>query len=296
MSLPAPARYFPFSKGVYDVTPNLKPLGTDFGNGRQDGLVFQLDTEFEKFRQNKLETVRTMRDRSVLQSEFSLEVAKAAVNWMANQLVAEHPEFFSLQTRKLRCGLTGNDIELSADPFGVLDALLMEVQEDVAVVQMTDDRDWTSFVHVCSPSHWAPETKVGTDFVAVHAPVPHWEKIAPGSRGLVNGMIHKGPFVRFVWTLAEDTVLNHHPSISHSPTFEKGEFWIRTERQVLVGLPAVSASLFFIRVAFVPSSELMADQGIAKSLRSNLLSMSPAVRSYKGLAGAWPRIEELVGL
>ena len=54
MQLDPPARYFPITRGLYEVAPGLKLLGTDFGNGAMDRRVFQIDADFPRFRQSKL--------------------------------------------------------------------------------------------------------------------------------------------------------------------------------------------------------------------------------------------------
>jgi hypothetical protein len=55
MPLRDPVRYFPIDKGVYEVAPGLRPLGANFGNGMADGWIFQLDSEWPRYRENILE-------------------------------------------------------------------------------------------------------------------------------------------------------------------------------------------------------------------------------------------------
>ena len=46
--------YFPLEKGLYQVTPGLHALGTDFSNNNADRLVFQLDDNFGHYREAKI--------------------------------------------------------------------------------------------------------------------------------------------------------------------------------------------------------------------------------------------------
>jgi hypothetical protein len=294
MQFPAPAVYFPFLRGSYDVNPNLKLLGTDFGNGAADGHAFQIDSEYTRFVASKARSLADAPERCVMESDLSDEVATAALRAMANRLVLEHPHWFSLVDAELRSSLFESTIRLDQDPKANLDLLMRNVQEDVAIVAWDGVRDWTAYIHVCSPSHWAPESKIGNSFVQVHAPVPGFEKINPASAGLVQGMIHKGPFVRFVWTLTDDTELNHHPVHAKSPLFTSDEFWLRYERQVMIGLPEANAALFFIRVGFVSAADIRKDPATMDALRTTLHGMSPEIRAYKGLQHGWDNLMQRI--
>lgn len=293
MELLPPAQYFPFLRGSYDINPNLKVLGTDYENGVHDRNVFQIDWEYHDFIDSKGKAIDGNPTRCVLSNQLSDEVIEATTDWIASRLREEHPEHFARDIDFFDCRLRGEFVLFNRDRT-MLGRLMMNVQEDLAIVSFDGDRDWTSYLHVCSPSHWALESKIGKSFVSVHEPVPGFEKIVPASNGLVQAMIHKGPFVRFVWTLTDNRELNHHPAISQPSTFENGQFWVRTERQVMVGLPKVNAALFFIRVGFTPQEAIFGEN--LDALRSTLRSMSPEIRDYKGLTPGWAQIEKMLGL
>lgn len=108
-------------------------------------------------------------------------------------------------------------------------------------------------------------------------------------------MITKGPFVRFVWSFVTDTRLNHHIIApegidqdewkGRSFNIESPEpFYFRMERQVTYGFPEIQASLFTIRLHFIPGSEIKADEKMRTQLLSALYSMTPESRVYKGVA------------
>ena len=50
----AAASYFPIVNGKYDVGRGSFPFGTDFGNGYKDKNIFQIDSNFDFYRQNKM--------------------------------------------------------------------------------------------------------------------------------------------------------------------------------------------------------------------------------------------------
>lgn len=312
--LAPPARYFPIERGLYEVAPGLKALGTDFGNGEADKLVLQLDCEAEATLLSK-ERARSEDLSKYVGTERLGDEARAAVcRFLARRAQMDHPGVFGLQEASdggivFSSRLTGETIII--DPVGQLvsvtgrasempysdawDALMSQFQEDAAVVSREGEKNWISAIHVCSPSHWAPREKLGRDFASLHGPVPGFERMAKMQAQLVGAMIEKGPFVRFVWSFVTDTRLNHHPDAppGEDPLQWKGRsfqlrraspFHLRIERQTTFGLRDVEAALFFIRLSFLDSVRIKENEGWRTNLLGALRSMAPEARVYKGVA------------
>jgi len=310
MTLPPPARYFPIRGGRYDVAPALRPLGTPFGNGEADSHVFQLDHRFSEYRANKLACRSAPPGRHRYTSDLEPEAASQTAGFLAQQLAREHPAWFSLDGTpdgtRLDCRLTGETLhfdramrltrsEGEVTYADALDALCSQFQEDLAIVRAEPGRaDWLAAYQICAPTHWAPEEKAGQSFAAIHVPVPGIEPITRVAGAMVDAMIHRGPFVRFVWGLDTDRRPNRHPvplpGEEHgwpSPPFDPGlpsPFVFRVERQVMVGLPEAGAALFFIRLYLTEGAEVRADPERRRALVSALRGMSPESRAYKGIA------------
>jgi hypothetical protein len=280
--LPQPAVYFPLERGVYEVAPGLYPLGHDFGNGPLDEKVVQLDQEFALFAEAKRQARAEFLQKYYVKRELPPAAERAAIGFLLSRLPREWPQAFHLATEPnrvvLTCRLTSKRILFApetdgfallgvepdgAPPFAcALDALISQIPEDLAIVVRDptvpsdrgaiSGRDRLAFLHVCSPSHWAPEEKAGLDFRALHAPVPGFERLARAAGPLVEAMIQKGPFVRFVWSFVTDRRLNHHPepppnwelsawrgrAFDASKPESEAPFYLRIERQVTWGLPA----------------------------------------------------------
>jgi len=350
--LPPPARYFPIEKGTYEVAPGLKGLSQPMGNGPRDAQVFQFDSEFRKYRENKLRCRQEDLAKYHLTSDYEPSVSTAVNRFIVARLTEEHPEYFrwnaSQSTGSLFCALTGETIEFDekfelsgvappsmadvADanriPYKTaFDALCSQIQEDVAVVTSDPDseasdgsmgRDWLAAIHLCSPGHWAAADKIGKNFFDIHTPVAGIEKVNRAAKSLIDAVIHKGPYVRFVWGFGTDKRLNHHPtpppgvpveewrgrsfrppaSQPHPATqvnsamrsTQDSPFILRVERQVLWGLPEVRSSLFLIRVYFIDGDEIRRDPRESALLRSGLLSMTQQSRVYKGLDGCMDEV------
>lgn len=301
--LPAPARYFPIRNGRYDVTPGLFPLAQDFGNGTVDARLFQVDREWPRYRENKL-TCRAERfGKYVCFDDFGTPVAAAACRLIASQLAAEYPALFRLETSsngagQLICHLTGETLRFDADMrlvpdsetdyTDLFDALCCQIQEDIAIVRRTTERgEWNAALHICAPSHWAAEDKIGRSFMATHAPVPGFEKVSAAAQALTERLVTRGPFVRFTWSIDFDDRLKCHPD-QPKGDWNPATAHFRVERQTLRGLPDVDAYLFGIRVYCYPLHEIRADEVQRAALISALHSMSLESRLYKGIDDAFP--------
>jgi len=256
--LPQPS-YFPPARGRYTVTPDLKPLGTDFGNGHFDKVAFQFDEHTPRYLANKA-------GRVALTDSFA-EIEEAVVAALATRLTADWPE--------LSFDLTD------------FNSLCRQVPEDIAIVRSTPERgDWNAALFVACPSHWAPEEKLGKSFLHTHQPVPGMAPTLAVAPTLVERICTHGPFVRFAWGLHFDDRLDCHPRHPKA-VFDGEHLWLRAERQVLLPLPSLSAAAFLIRVHLYPVEGLP-----LAPLLAALESMSPEARIYKGLAPDWDKIKQ----
>lgn len=304
-ALGQPLRFFPIERGLYEVAPGLRPLSSYSG---RESHALQFDSEFPKYRLNKQEALSERRDKYVRRERTTGRVTSAVTTFLAERAVAEYPSHFRMDSdgargRILRCCLTGDAIELRTEPtddeaFESFVHLGAQLQEDVAVIRSENDRDWIALLHLCAPNHWSAEEKIGRSFFETHAPVPGIERINRAASSFVDAMIDKGPFVRFVWGLASDDRLNHHPEPPpgrdpvqwHGRAFRErssneAPFYLRVERQITWGLPAERAAVFLIRTYFVDGREIRASAAESSALRSALASMTPESRVYKGVAG-----------
>src|SRR5947209_6761752 len=111
-SLPEPARYFPFTTGVYEVAAGLRPLGTDFGNGDADRRVFQIDRDFARFRESKCACQASAPQEHIVRQDFDAATERAVTEWLIDRFVWEYPQLFSLTHesggRRLNCRHTGD--------------------------------------------------------------------------------------------------------------------------------------------------------------------------------------------
>lgn len=290
--MPPPPDYFPLPHGRYRVSPDLIPFGADLGGGVHDTHLFQIDDRFAHHRAHKLSLTQRL-----WVDGFDPDTRAAVDALIRARLCAEHPERFHDDGTHLLCRLTGDRLphipppDSGIDPF---DALCCQVCEDVAVVRRTPDRgEWNAALHVCAPSHWAPEEKIGRSFAHTHAPVPGMERSRAAGPSLIDRAIARGPFVRFAWGVAFDPAIDQRPG-RPAAAFDGRRFWLRVERQVLWPVPEADAMLFTIRVHIVPGERVRADPTRASLLAAALRSMDPEAARYKGVVDAMPGLLALL--
>lgn len=264
-----PARYFPVRKQPYRMAAGLSAFGSDFGNAERDRMYFQRDREWERYLRAKL-AVRPERHRVLADDETQRAAHRSVLTWMARVLEREHP------------GLS----KVHEPSYGALSAL---VQEDFAVVQRSEQANTVIAAFVSFPSGWRPERISGTGFKQIHAPVPNFAERDDAVASMVDSMVERGPYVRFVWTIAADEELDHHPEEGRRAGWRvDGRGWLRVERQVTVPFPDVAAALFLIRTYLYPFDSLTAEQ--RHTLATALEAMPATIAIYKGLGDDVRRI------
>jgi hypothetical protein len=221
---------------------------------------------------------------------------------MIDRLVREHPDLFAWTDYDLYCSLTGERIRFNkslefktpgALYISALDALAMQVQEDIAIVSTESGRDWLSAIHLSFPNFWAAEEKIGKRFPAVHEPVAGMEQMNRHADHLVRVMLEASEgLVRFAWGITWDDELNHHPNPPADGAERPRAFdpkrpraYLRVERQTVWGFPDVNAALFTIRTYLYDVAGIRSDPARAPLLRAAIESMKETSLAYKRLVG-----------
>lgn len=180
-------------------------------------------------------------------------------------------------------------------PLPLLHQVALRVQEDLVLMRKGEAGWRLAAASVCFPSSWNLREKFRRPMHEIHAPVPGF---AEGTRnaGLIERMFDNlrvdMPVVRWNWSVYGD------PELFHPNTHATGEgrfgpgpvarnVYLRLERQTLRKLPVSDDILFTIRIYIDPLSALEADpEGprLASAIAAQVKALSPAQRTYKGLA------------
>jgi hypothetical protein len=170
------------------------------------------------------------------------------------------------------CRYIANETNQSLNGFR---HLAENLAEDVVIHRIKDGKDWMAAGHICMPSGWWPEEKIGRPLEEIHKPVP-------GMRNnhfkLVEAMIHSGPFLRYVWSIVFENKYNYHPSLpkkKFNPVLLNSTF-IKVEEQITVGFPEVNATLFILRQNLIQPEEID-----YLGLYQACMNMDDAQKAYK---------------
>jgi hypothetical protein len=251
-------------------------FGTDFGNGEADRRFFPRDPTSAAYLAQKARVLAAhpCRDAYSIDSDAEERAVALARAWLSETLLVEGQPDTSRVART---------------------ALGRELVEDFAVVQRNQaGADRALWLHACFPSGWRPEHVIGKSFAGIHAKIPAFEAVARKAPSLVEAMLTRGPYVRFVWTISADDELDHHPDQGRqrawSPDTSRG--FLRVERQTIVPLTEACACVFLIRTYLYGFDELGAEH--RQTLAQALAQMPLEIVAYKRLAGALPRALELL--
>lgn len=248
----------------------LHRFGTDFGNHDADRQFFPRDEMAPRYLAEKARVLARHPERFAcdLRDETEQAALEGARGWLVATLSAEGYGDVSTQPlSEVGRGLCEDFAVIGREPSGA---------------------DRVLCVHACFPGGWRPEHVVGRSFLQVHAAVPAFDAVAVKAASLTSAMVSRGPYVRFVWTIAADDELDHHPEQGGQRAWDSAtpRGYLRVERQITVPLPSVSSSLFLIRTYCYAFDELSAEQrGV---LRAALERMPADVARYKRLDAALP--------
>jgi len=272
----SPQTYRPHTSGIYRVEAGLAPLERDAGRGPLDACVFQFGPDADRLLANKRACMEENASKYFGYAEPSEQTMATACATLQDRLAAEQ----------------GASVGSNEDIFH---AIAMAIPEDLCVVQVDPgEGDRLVAAHVCAPSHWDPREKLGLSFRDIHAPVPGIEKVNAKAPSLVQALVH-GRYKRMGWSLTTDDRPNHHPEpprdFNGTPETWQGKtfdpdnprLFVRVERQTFIGLPAVNAFLFTIRLYFHDCRTMPPEERM--QLRSAIRSMTPESQMYKGING-----------
>ena len=292
-------KYLPFVNGQYSTAPGIKP--TNKSANKDDRLVVQIDDHYIEYLFNKKKCRAENIHKYYQEADLNSATIQTVNRYLLQQLLDDYPSFFlHVDNSRLYNNINSELIEFSDDGIQVksnlylsaFDALANQVQEDLAVFQLDDRKDYLAAIHLCAPNHWSPGDKIGKAFDEIHRPIPAMDATNKHYRKIVETIVRKrGPFTRFAWGIATDNRLNHHPETppdenpdtwsGRDPKLGDTEIYVRVERQNLIGFPEVNAFLFTIKTYFHNIDSL--SHWEKSMLWQAVKSMSPASLKYKGL-------------
>lgn len=228
----------------YSVLPQLQPLGSD--------PIFEITPDRDRYLAAK-EDIATRRQVSFEAVGMTADIYDTVCRFIVDRYPAP------------------------LAPPHTFDNLARQIQEDLVIQRLSESDDWLGAAHVSFPSGWDPAEKIGRPLSVIHAPVPGMNLAA--SRKLVETMVHRGPYQRYVWSAVYEDTLDFHPGTPKKP-FDPAApvLFIKVERQITYGFADLGAALFVLRQHMIPEAEI--DK---RALHRTLMGMSAEHREYKGV-------------
>jgi len=273
----------------FPVLPMHTPLRPDLAKLGEQPLLAE-DTEWADWVTQKCRALASGAFQVLVSAQLSPQQQEQLASLVATALIERLPQGPIAANRALpwlegRQSSSGPITTRSAEEFFL--GLTLSLQEDFAV--MVPDAAGllrARVLSVCFPSGWCPAEKLDRSFSQLHEPVADAQDLMAAAPALSQAMCSKGPFVRYVWTIAGNGDRGRLPgvdSFAHAASID--DLWFRCERQVTVPL-AGQASLFLIRVFVTPLRQAVPSAERWVTLQEALASMSPAMVAYKGLGRA----------
>jgi hypothetical protein len=138
---------------------------------------------------------------------------------------------------------------------------------------------------VCSPSRWSIQTKLNSNMMAVHVPVPQYaDHVGKAVDTTLSRLRADQPMVRSNWTIEDHCALFQPVAPSGPLVQDPSQLWIRMERQTLRALPQTGGSMFTIRTYQQPITEYVArGKDVATTLYSLVKRLPDDVAKYKSI-------------
>ncbi len=168
----------------------------------------------------------------------------------------------------------------------LVEASLLVADDIVVMKPMGDERQLVVVAGVvCSPSRWSIQTKLNSNMMAVHVPVPQYaDHVGKAVDTTLSRLRVDQPMVRSNWTI-EDHCALFQPVAPKGPLVQDiTQLWIRMERQTLRALPQTGGSMFTIRTYQQPITEYVArGNDVASTLFSLVKRLPDDVAKYKSM-------------
>jgi len=218
------------------------------------------------------------------------EAARAeALEVVAANLAAHHPDWFSRERECIRNHLTGEILHLhSADRLELAGRL---VQEDFCLIRNSDHGPIFAAAVLCFPSRWRLLDKIGKPLSAVHGPVPLYaDRLAAPVDRLMRHLKAGRIASRLNWSLLDDPALfqpggkwRADAGTEITPENAGSRVFLRVERQTLRRLPDTGAVLFGIRVHVYPLERVIIRPDLAAGLADAVRALPEEILHYKSV-------------
>jgi len=281
--LPPATIYLPFEAGPYRMVMALTTV--------PESTWFELDARYD---QEMAERRRLLTEQhsDVFGSLPMSDAARAeTLAALVANLTMHASHWFSRDGNALRNKLTGEVWDLDAPLCDPLELAGRLVQEDLCIIQETEQGPMFSAAVLCFPSRWRLHEKLGKPLTQVHGPVPFYGERLAGPVDRFMAKVKPGHIAsRLNWSVLDDPAMfqpggkwREQRDAAITPDNAGERLYLRVERQTLRRLPETGAVLFGIRVHSYPLAEAITTSDAAVRLAEAVRALPEATVHYKSL-------------
>ena len=290
-ALPDQVVHLPFEPGPYRMAMDLVTV--------PEADWFELDRQYLPEMAERRRLLTTEHTQVFAATPQSDPARAEALNLIITALTSHHPDWFTRANSELRNHLTGESWNLeqppqsrtgtpAPDPLELAGRL---VQEDLCLIQNTQEGPVFTAAVLCFPSRWRLMDKLAQPLSVVHGSVPLYaDRLA---RPVDRFMRHLKPghiVSRLNWSLLDDPTLFQpggkwriNGGSAITPKNAGSHVFLRVERQTLRRLPVSQAILFAIRVHVYPLEQVIIHPDRAAALADAVRALPAEMQHYKSL-------------
>ncbi len=281
--LPSEAIYLPFESGPYRMAMALTTV--------PERAWFEID---ECYGDEMAERRRLLAEQHehVFGALPESDAARVeTLHEVAGNLTTHAPQWFMGDGGSLHNALTGEARDLCEPACDPLELAGRLVQEDLCIIQQSDEGPRFTAALLCFPSRWRLHEKLGKPLVSVHGRVPFYaERLAnPVDRFMAK--VKPGHIAsRLNWSVLDDPAMfqpggkwREQPNTAVTPDNAGDKLYLRVERQTLRRLPQSGAILFGIRVHSYRMARAITTPEAASRLAEAVRALPEATVHYKSL-------------
>jgi len=282
--------YLPFESGPYRMAMALTTV--------PESAWFEIDARYADEMAERRRLLTEQHEDVFAALPVSDAARAETLREVAANLTAYAPQWFARDSETLSNALTGECWDLAEPPCDPLELAGRLVQEDLCIIQQSDEGPLFTAAVLCFPSRWRLHEKLGKPLASVHGRVPHYAErlAAPVDRFMAR--VKPGHIAsRLNWSVLDDPAMFQpagkwrEQTNSAITSDNAGEgLYLRVERQTLRRLPQSGAILFGIRVHSYPLARAITTPEAASRLAEAVRALPEATVHYKSLKAFGPAL------
>ena len=281
--LPPETIYLPFETGPYRMAMGLTTVA--------ESAWFEIDARYPDEMAERRRLLAQRHD-DVFAALPASDAARAeTLRQLVANLTDHAPQWFACIGDTLHNRLTGEAWDLAAPACDPLELAGRLVQEDLCIIQNTEEGPVFSAAVLCFPSRWRLHEKLGKPLVLVHERVPFYgERLAAPVDRFMAMVKPEHIASRLNWSVLDDPAMfqpagKWREQRNSEITAENAgaRLYLRVERQTFRRLPQSCAILYGIRVHSYPLECAITTTAAALRLAEAVRALPDETVHYKSL-------------